>query len=79
MSKHLAMAPVAVMLSLDRRPVINAAMQCMSLILTQPDESIRVTGEPQNCSEALLLLRPQDHANTLVRTQQSLEATCTAN
>ena len=45
---------------------------------TQPGESTGVTGEPQNCSEALLLLRLQDYANTLARAQQSLEATCTS-
>ena len=57
-------------------PVINAAIQVINP--TQPDESTRVTGEPQNCSEALLLLRLQDYANNLARTQQSLEATCTS-
>jgi hypothetical protein len=75
MSKYISPWHPSLLCSAEE-PVINAAMQVINP--TQPDESTRVTGEPQNCSEALLLLRLQDYANTLARTQQSLEATCTS-
>ena len=77
MSKHISPWHPSLLCSVwIEELVINAAMQVTDP--TQPDESTRVTGEPQNCSEALLLLRLQDYANTLARTQQSLEATCTS-
>ena len=77
MSKHISPWHPSLLCSVwIEELVINAAMQVTNP--TQPDESTRVTGEPQNCSEALLLLRLQDYANTLARTQQSLEATCTS-
>ena len=45
---------------------------------TQIDEIATLTSEPQNCSEALLLLRLQNYAKGLARTQQSLVAICTS-
>ena len=44
----------------------------------KPDEPTHLAHEPQSCSEALSLLRLQDCANNLARTQQLLEETCTS-